>query len=148
MQEITTTDNIIEWLHIITRNKLNLQIELSEINEAIKDLDILQEKINIEAKIKALDKKEVEVKNKGIKIMQDSWIDKFESWGVEVRVKTTAWSLIVTEQELIPKEFIKTTTKVTETVDKKKLKEAIMKDWEVIDGCSINQKVTLEVSYK
>jgi len=148
MQEITTTDNIIEWLHIITRNKLNLQIELSEINEAIKDLDILQEKIDIEAKIKELDKKEVEVKNEGIKILQESWIDKFEANWVEVRIKTTAWSLIVTEQELIPKEFIKTTTKVTETVDKKKLKEAIMKDWEVIDWCKVEQKVSLEVKYK
>ena len=147
MKELTTSSLITE-LSDITSKKLDYNNQITALQEELAQSELVSRITKWQAMITELNAREIEIKNNGIKILQESWIDKFEANWVEVRIKTTAWSLIVTEQELIPKEFIKTTTKVTESVDKKALKEAIMKDWEVIDWCKIEQKVSLEVKYK
>jgi len=145
--EITTTTWLISNIQDITLKKLEAQTLLQKLEQELRESE-LQQRINKwKELLKELEQEEVEIKNQWIKILQNSWVDKFEANWVEVRLKTSAWKLVVTEQDLIPEEYIKTTTKTTTSVDKTALKKA-MKEWEIFDWCKIEQTLTLEIKHK
>ncbi len=143
--ELTTT-GLISNIQDITLKKLKAQTRLQELEQELRDSPT-QIEINVQKEyVKELNTRETEIRNNWIKILQESWIDKFESNGVEVRIKTLPWKLVIIEEALIPQEYIKTTTKTTTTVDKKLIKEN-MKEWEIIDGCKLEQEIKLEVKH-
>ena len=144
--ELTTT-GLISEIQNITLEKLKAQTLLQNLELELQESD-LQQRINKGKEIiKELWNKETEIRNQWIEILKESWIEKFESNWVEVRIKTSPWKLVITEEELIPEEYKKTTTKTTTTVDKKLIKEN-MKEWEIIDWCILEQDVKLEVKHK
>ena len=92
-------------------------------------------------------KQETELKNKWIEILQTAWIDKFESNWTEVRIKTTAWSLKIDDEEKLDDCYKKTVTKTTTSIDKNEIKKD-MKEWVIIEWVTLEKKVTLEIKQK
>lgn len=65
-----------------------------------------------------------------------------------IKIKTNPYSTEILDQSLVPKQFIKTTTKTvtTESVDKNALKEEVLKTGMQIPGALVQQKTKLEIS--
>ena len=145
--ELTTTW-LIDIIQSITIDKLKAQTLIQELEKELQQSDLMKRINKWKEYIKELEEKEIEIRNNGIKMLQDSWIDKFESNWVEVRLKTSPWKVIIEEESLIPDEFKKTTTttKTIRTVDKKSLLQAI-KEWEIIDWVKLEKEVTLKIKY-
>ena len=146
MQELTTNWLITE-IQTVTIDKLKAQTLLNELEIELNESELVTMINKQKTLIKELNTQETEIKNKGIEILQKAGIDKFESNWIEVRIKTSPWKLVITEESLIPTEYIKEVVKTTKSVDKKLIKEN-MKEWEIIDWCHLEQDVTLEIKHK
>ena len=147
MTTITTTPALIAELSDITSKKLDYNNQITELQKELAQSELVSRINKWQAMITELNAREMKIKNNWIKILQKAWIDKFEANWVEVRIKTTAWSLIIDEEDLIPDEYKTEKVKTTISIDKKLIKENI-KEWEIIDWVHIEQKVSLEVKYK
>lgn len=147
MTKITTTPALVATLSDITSKKLEYNNLVTELQEELAQSELVSRITKWQAMIAELNKQETDIKNQWIEILKSAWIDKFEANWVEVRVKTTAWSLVIDEEDLIPEEYKTEKVKTTISVDKKLIKEN-MKQWEIIDWVHIEQKVSLEVKYK
>lgn len=139
-----STVGVINEVHKITMERIEMQSELEELQWELAVSDLVSRIDHIEVQLKRMNDNEIEVRNKGIETMQALWLESFKAEGVEVRVKTSPGKLVVTDDKLIPEEYIREVTKVTKTVDKKGLKDA-MKEGEIFDGCTLEQNITLEI---
>ena len=147
MSDITTTNGLVTELNKITVTKLQYQCNLNELELELAESDLLARINKGKALIAELNKQETELKNKWIEILQTAWIDKFESNWTEVRIKTTAWSLKIDDEEKLDDCYKKTVTKTTTSIDKNEIKKD-MKEWVIIEWVTLEKKVTLEIKQK
>jgi len=146
MTTITTTPALIAELSDITSKKLDYNNQITALQEELAQSELVSRITKWQAMITELNAREVEIKNNWIEILQKAWIDKFEANWVEVRIKTTAWSLIIDEESKIPDEYKEEVVKTTIKIDKKHIKED-MKNDVIVEWVHIEQKVSLEVKY-
>ncbi len=146
MSEITTTGLITE-LNSITVKRMQYQANMIELETELLESELTKRMIRWKAMILELDKQEIELKNKWIEVLQKAGIDKFESNWTEVRIKTTAWSLKIEDEDKIDDCYKKTTTKTTTSIDKNEIKKDI-KEWIIIEWVILEKKVSLEIKQK
>lgn len=138
-----TTQSIIDTLNWIDKMKSSLNIELINKEQELKNLALYSEIKELELSIKQLEKQEEEVKEQGKQIMLNAWLKKFEAldWTV-IQLNKKPWALIIENEELIPKEYLK--EKTTVSVDKTTLKKDIL-EWLIIDWCYISEDYSLVI---
>lgn len=146
MTNLTTTWLITE-IQTVTIDKLKAQTLLNELEIELQQSDLVARINKGKEYLKELTEKETEIKNQWIEILQKSNIDKFEANWIEVRLKTSPWRVVITEEDLVPDEYKKEVVKTTISIDKKALWKA-MKEWEIFDGVILEKDVSLEISYK
>ena len=147
MSEITTTNGLVNELNSITVKKLQYQVNLNELELELAESELLARINKGKALITELNKQETELKNKWIEILQTAWINKFESNWTEVRIKTTAGSLKIDDEDKLDDCYKKTVTKTTTSIDKNEIKKD-MKEWVIIEWVTLEKKVTLEIKQK
>ena len=140
----------INWLADLL---LNIDVEKSHLNlelmncKAELEKSALQIKIKeIETDLKALNKREEELKEIGKNIMINSWLKKFEwlNWEI-IQLNKTPWALKIEDESKIPQEYFK--TKTTTTLDKTTLKNDI-KEGLIIEWVSIESDYNLIIKTK
>jgi len=148
--KITTAPGLIGTLSWLQSKKLQYIWLIAQYKEELEKSELVLQIRKWEQMLADLIEEENDLKIQWITILDTAWIDKFEANWVEVRKKVTAWSLIIDDESLIDKEYIKTEVvpeKTVEKIDKNAIKKD-MKEWLIIDGVHLEQKVTLEIKYK
>ena len=142
MTEITT-QWIINFIQQTQIMKSNLNLELLNKKEQLKNLPLYIEIQDLEISIKELEKQEEQAKEQGKQIMIESWLKKFEwlDWTI-VQLNKKPWALVIENEDLIPKEYFK--EKTTVTVDKTTLKKDIS-EWLIIEWCYISEDYSLVI---
>lgn len=143
--ELTTTSWLIWELSNLESKKLSYRVQLQELEQELEQSELMQRINKWKALLKELEEKEIELKKNWVKILQDSWIDKFEANWVCVKLKTSPWRLVILDEDLISDEYKK--VKTSYTIDKKAIKED-MKEWVIIDWVELEQDITLDIKFK
>jgi hypothetical protein len=142
--EITTTSWLIWELSNLESKKLSYRVQLQELEQELEQSELIQRINKWKHLLKQLEEKEIELKNNWIKILQDSWIDKFEANWVCVKLKTSLWRLIIEDEDIVPDEYKK--VKTSYTIDKKELKKDIQ-EWVIIEWVSIEKTIDLDIKF-
>ena len=103
---------------------------------------IKQAEADMYARRKALDSKVEHLKSYVLINMKAIGMDKVECPLFKVSIRNNAPSVVVAENAVVPSKYV--VTKVTESVDKKALKEAI-EAGEVVEGVSLVRSNTLSI---
>jgi len=142
--ELTTTSWLIWELSNLESKKLSYRVQLQELEQELEQSELMQRINKWKALLKELEEKEIELRKNWIKILQDSWIDKFEANWVCVKLKTSPWRLIIEDEDIIPDEYKK--VKTSYTIDKKELKKDIQ-EWVIIEWVSREKTIDLDIKF-
>ena len=141
-----TTQWIIDTLNSIELQKLDLEIQLKTKELELKNIPLVSEISELKKKLTELETQDSEIREQGKQVMINSWIKKFEAldWTV-IQLNKTPWSIVIENENLVPKEYFK--EKTTITLDKKQLKEDISQGL-IIDWVSISEDYKLVIKNK
>ena len=147
MTNITTTSWLIANLSDIASKKIQYQWLIAKYKEELEQSELSQKIKKWEEMLKEINLQEIELKNQWLDILDKAWIDKFEANWVEVRIKTSPWSLVVTDEDLIDDEYKSEVVKTTIKIDKNAIKKDL-KEWVIVEWVLLKQEKTLEIKYK
>lgn len=138
-----TTQSIVDTLNSIELMKANLNLQLLNKQEELRNTDLYKEIKDLEISIKQLEKQDEEIREQGKQILLSNWLKKFEAldWTI-IQLNETPWALVIENEDLVPKEYKK--EKVTISIDKKTLKEDI-KQGLIIEWVSIEKDYNLVI---
>lgn len=128
MTQITTIEGIIPKIQTLSLSQMQLN---AKIVEKESELANLPDVIRLQSEILELkkSKREVELeeewlREEGKKILLDSWMKEFTTLdGTTVALQFTPWSLVISDNAIVPPEYFR--EKTTVEVDKVGLKKAI-----------------------
>jgi len=138
-----TTQSIVDTLNSIELMKANLNLQLLNKQEELRNTDLYKEIKDLEISIKQLEKQDEEIREQGKQILLSNWLKKFEAldWTI-IQLNKTPGALVIKNEDLVPKEYKK--EKVTISIDKKALKEDI-KQGLIIEWVSIEEDYNLAI---
>jgi len=138
-----TTQSIVDTLNSIELMKANLNLQLLNKQEELRNTDLYKEIKDLEISIKQLEKQDEEIREQGKQILLSNWLKKFEAldWTI-IQLNETPGALVIENEDLVPKEYKK--EKVTISIDKKTLKEDI-KQGLIIEWVSIEEDYNLAI---
>jgi len=145
MTNISTTPWLIAELSRIKSKTLEYKALVAKLELELQESELVKRINKWKDLLKELNCEEISFKNKWIEILQASWIDKFESNWIQVKLKQSVWRLVIDDETQIPEEYKK--EKITIQIDKLTLKKDIH-EWVIIDGVKIEQTLSLDIKYK
>ena len=145
MSELTTTW-IIHTIEALEKMEAHLNESLSNRKQELYDSLLYRDIIDLETSLKQLEQQKLDAIEAGKDLMISNGLKKFEAlnWTI-IQLNETPWALIIENEKIIPKEYIK--EKITKTIDKKQLKEDI-KEWLILEWVSIKKDYNLVIKYK
>jgi len=146
MWELTTTSGLIGNLSWLQSKKLEYQALIAKLELELQNSELTKRINQWKELLKELNLEEIELKNNGIKILEKAWINKFSANGIEIRLKVSAWKLIIDSEKDIDNCYKTEKTTVTTSIDKNAIK-ADMKEWVIVEWVTLQQDKTLEIKY-
>lgn len=137
-------DGLVIKIQHIEKDILQNNVSLLEAKEQLHNSELFKKVYELEKEQRENNKQLEELKETAKNVLIDNNIKSFESisWTV-LKLKKTPWKLVITNNELIPTEYIINTP----SINKKELKKDIQ-EWLIIDWVTIESDYIFNINYK
>lgn len=145
MNDLATLTPVADGIFDIQLQKGKLTIEVQELEKSLRESEVYKLLEQKKAELAEYEAKEEHIKQVILDWMIDNDLKSIEFTYQKFTVKSNPPSVKIIDEELIPAEY--KNEKVTVTVDKKKIKDAIQNGW-IVDGAELTRWHTLLITPK